>query len=777
MADGALPEKSPQFAPSCPARPSRPAFAGMNDNREFIAEFLVESVENLDQLDRDLLALEERPDDPDRVASIFRAVHTIKGNSGFFGFSKLGALTHSGEHLLGRLRDGKLSLDGRVTGSLYSMVDAVRSILRSIEETGAEGDHDFRELSRTLATVATAEAATARDAAASASSAMPASTPTPKPQSADEPAPTPPVLVAPLPVAPLPVAPAPAAPAPAAPAAAAPAAVTESTIRVDVGLLASILDLVGELVLARNQLRSIDTPDPAIQAVSQRINAVTTALQETAVKTRMQPIDHVFSKFPRTVRDLAVACGKEVQFQIDGADTELDRTLVESIRDPLTHLIRNAVDHGIEPPDVRAAAGKPRAGRLRLRAFQESGQVVIEVADDGAGIAVEAVRAKAVARGLVSADQAATLPEDRVLQFIFEPGFSTAAQVTSVSGRGVGMDVVRTNIEAISGTVDIHSVAGRGTTVRVRVPLTLAIVPALIVRCAGERFAIPQVAVTELVRLRSGAAGPRIEGLADAPVMRVRGRLVPVVFLDQFLGLRPAGTESRAEGTVVLIRVDDREFGLVVDGMKSAGAESRDLRDAASLSTIVVKPIGGLLAGLGIYSGASILGDGGLVLILDLRGVHRVARLPALDRAAETDTEPTAPPAARYLVCGTPAGHRVAVPLAEVVRLERHRRDQLQRVGSMAVVKRGTGFTPVADVDAVMGRPGSSADDSLSLVVVAGDESGLGLAVSSIVDVFAAESTLQPATGAGVAGILSLGGVATEVLDLRAARSCAAAGN
>ena len=737
----------------------------MNDNREFIAEFLVESVENLDQLDRDLLALEERPDDPDRVASIFRAVHTIKGNSGFFGFSKLGALTHSGEHLLGRLRDGKLSLDGRVTGSLYSMVDAVRSILRSIEETGAEGDHDFRELSRTLATVATAEAATARDAAASASSAMPASTPTPKPQSAGEPAPTPPA-----PTPPAPAAPAPAASAPAA-------AVTESTIRVDVGLLASILDLVGELVLARNQLRSIDTPDPAIQAVSQRINAVTTALQETAVKTRMQPIDHVFSKFPRTVRDLAVACGKEVQFQIDGADTELDRTLVESIRDPLTHLIRNAVDHGIEPPDVRAAAGKPRAGRLRLRAFQESGQVVIEVADDGAGIAVEAVRAKAVARGLVSADQAATLPEDRVLQFIFEPGFSTAAQVTSVSGRGVGMDVVRTNIEAISGTVDIQSVAGRGTTVRVRVPLTLAIVPALIVRCAGERFAIPQVAVTELVRLRPGAAGPRIEGLADAPVMRVRGRLVPVVFLDQFLGLRPAGTESRAEGTVVLIRVDDREFGLVVDGMKSAGAESRDLRDAASLSTIVVKPIGGLLAGLGIYSGASILGDGGLVLILDLRGVHRVARLPALDRAAETDTEPTAPPAARYLVCGTPAGHRVAVPLAEVVRLERHRRDQLQRVGSMAVVKRGTGFTPVADVDAVMGRPGSSADDSLSLVVVAGDESGLGLAVSSIVDVFAAESTLQPATGAGVAGILSLGGVATEVLDLRAARSCAAAGN
>jgi two-component system chemotaxis sensor kinase CheA len=326
--------------------------------------------------------------------------------------------------------------------------------------------------------------------------------------------------------------------------------------------------------------------------------------------------------------------------------------------------------------------------------------------------------------------------------------------------------------------VDIHSVAGRGTTVRVRVPLTLAIVPALIVRCAGERFAIPQVAVTELVRLRPGPAGPRIEGLADAPVMRVRGRLVPVVFLDQFLGLRPAGN-CREEGTVVLVRVDDREFGLVVDGMKSAGADSRDLRDAASLSTIVVKPIGGLLAGLGLYSGASILGDGGVVLILDLRGVHRIARLPAVDRAAEAEAEPTAPAAARYLVCGTPAGRRVAVPLADVVRLERYRRDELQRAGSQAVVRRGKGFTPVADIDRIMGSPAPAAvdADAVSLVVVAGDENGLGLAVSSILDVFAAESALQPATGTGIAGVLSLGGVATEVLDLRAARSCTAAGN
>jgi two-component system chemotaxis sensor kinase CheA len=468
----------------------------MSDNREFIEEFLVESGENLDQLDRDLIALEERPDDPQRLASIFRTVHTIKGNSGFFGFSKLGALTHSGEHLLGRLRDGKIRLNDRVTGTLYSMVDAVRSILNAIEATGVEGEQDFRELSQTLTAVAaedepepmpsplpTAPPASALQPEVTAPQPDP-SVPQREASAPDSPAP------AQTPAAQTPVAQGPAAQSPKGPASepakpALPAA--ETSIRVDVGLLASVLDLVGELVLARNELRSIEITDPALEGVIQRINTVTNSLQEAAVKTRMQPIEHVFNRFPRTVRDLAVACGREVQLVIDGADTELDRSLIESIRDPLTHLVRNAVDHGIESPADRQAKGKPRAGRLLLRAFHESGQVTIEVQDDGAGIPVEAVRAKAVARGLIDADTAALLPDDRVLQFIFEPGFSTAAQVTSVSGRGVGMDVVKTNIEAIGGTVDIASRPGLGTTVRVRVPLTLAIIPSLVVRCADER--------------------------------------------------------------------------------------------------------------------------------------------------------------------------------------------------------------------------------------------------------------------------------------------------
>ncbi|MEX0689289.1 MAG: chemotaxis protein CheA [Pirellulales bacterium] len=754
----------------------------MSDNSEFIGEFLVESTENLDQLDRDLLALEAEPGDPQRLASIFRTVHTIKGNSGFFGFSKLGALTHSGEHLLGRLREGKLSLDDRIAGTLYSMVDAVRSILRAIEATGTEGDQDFRELSRQLADVALEEAAAADSGRASEE--PPATEAIPAGSGAAAPAPTgegTPPADGPLPHAD--VAADVAADSPLESAApttrATPAAgqTVESTVRVDVDLLASILDLVGELVLARNELRSLETDDLAVQAVSQRINAVTNALQETAVKTRMQPVEHVFSRFPRTVRDLAKACGREVLFTIDGADTELDRTLIESIRDPLAHLIRNAVDHGIEPPALRLTAGKPRAGKLSLRAYNESGRVTIEVADDGAGIAVERVREKAVARGLVAAAAAAALTDDQVLQFIFEPGFSTAREVTSVSGRGVGMDVVRTNIEAIGGTVDIQSRRGVGTTVRVHVPLTLAIMPALVVHSAGQRFAIPQAAVNELVPVRRAGGESRIEGLADQPVIRIRGRLVPLVFLDEFLGLRPR-LAGRDEGTVVLVRADDREFGIVVDTSTRADEHPRgcrDLLESASLSTIVVKPIGAVLAGLGIYSGATVLGDGGVVLILDLRGVARVAELPPWQQRGAPDAQPPTgtPSGERYLVCRTRAGRRVALPLAEIVRLERFRARDVQVAGPRRLVRRADGFTPLEDADRLFdpdlppdGMP-ADAEAVLNLVVVRVAGGDVGIAVERIVDVLAAESPLQASlAGIGSAGTAAIGGLATEVIDL-----------
>jgi two-component system chemotaxis sensor kinase CheA len=738
---------------------------GKSDNEEFVQEFLVESTENLDQLDRDLIALEQVPGDEERLASIFRTVHTIKGNSGFFGFSKLGALTHSGEHLLGRLRDGKLSLDDRVTGSLYSMVDAVRSILRSIEATGAEGEQDFRELAQSLTAVAVGESDAGTPANKDAATVMAA------PPVVDAlPAVTPPVPVASPGDRPV-------------EQASAVRSAAENSIRVDVGLVASILDLVGELVLARNELRSIETDDPAVQAVVHRINTVTNALQETAVKTRLQPIEQVFSRFPRTVRDLAVACGKEVQLVIDGADTELDRTLIESIRDPLTHLVRNAVDHGIEAPAVREAAGKPRAGTLSLRAFNESGQVTIEVHDDGAGIGVDAVRSKAVSKGLVTAEAAALLPDDRILQFIFEPGFSTAAKVTAVSGRGVGMDVVKTNIEMIGGTVDLQSRAGQGTTIRVRVPLTLAIMPALIVRSSTERLAIPQSAVGELVPLRPDRDGPRIEGLEGAAVIRLRGRLVPVVFLDEFLRLRER-TACRENGTVVIVRVDGHEFGLVVDGVRSAGGPLKvaSAAEVASLTTVVVKSIGGLLSQAGIYAGATVLGDGRVVLILDLRGLVRTANLAPLEQPVdEAVGAVVASPDEgedRYIVCRTTAGRRIALPLAGVRRLESVAVSELQPLGARHVVHRGAAFTPVIDADSLLGSPAVLPSDSVQIVVLGEHVGGVGLAVRQILDVEAAGSPLQTVLASrGIVGSVSLGGIATEVLDLDSVVAASASGN
>ncbi len=771
----------------------------MSENEEFVREFLVESAENLDQLDQDLVALEENPRDPKRLASIFRTVHTIKGTSGFFGFAKLGAITHSGEHLLGQLRDGTIELNDRVTGALLTLVDAVRSILEEIEKTGCEGDSDFRELSQTLASVAE-EAAAVQQASNSSAivvtrlNALPVTQPTvPQTVQPQTSTPLPAATAIPLTIAQSAPADSPhvepeltqpvVAPAIAQRKASAPV-VGEASIRVDVGLLGSLVDLVGELVLARNQLQSTvnaDRPDvlnrpdllksdllkrPDLLKVVQRIHAVTGGLQSAVMKTRMQPIDQVLSKFPRIVRDLAVTCGKEVQLSIDGADTELDRSLIETIRDPLTHLVRNAVDHGIEPAAVRTSKGKPPAGRLSLRAFHESGRVTIEIKDDGGGIPVEAVRAKAIAKGLIGADEAGSLSDEQVLQFIFEPGFSTAAAVTDVSGRGVGMDVVKTNIEAIGGTVDISSQRDAGTTVRVRVPLTLAIIPALIVTCSGQRFAIPQAYVRELIALRAGLS-VAVEGLAGAPVMRVRGRLTPLVFLNALLDLsvQPSG-QSPLSGTVVIVRVDDYEFGLVVEGIASSG-------------DIVVKPIAGLIVSLGFYAGATVMGDGAVVLILDPRGIAQKEMIPTRpdhEHASDAST-PTPDQQPRYLLCETVLGRQIALPLEDVSRLEIFSPAQCEQAVGRTVVHRSGRLTALADIDDMLEGVSNKrswqglqvgAASSLTAVILAESLGDVGLRVKRIVEVVQSQSPLNCAfCAAGVLGTIAIGGRATEVIDVR----------
>jgi two-component system chemotaxis sensor kinase CheA len=758
----------------------------MADNEEFIAEFLIEASENLDQLDQDLIALEKQPDNPDRLGSIFRTVHTIKGTCGFFGFTKLSTVSHHGEHLLGLLRDGKLRFNKHLASLLLELVDAIRVFLSSIESTGTEGDVAFPELCQQLDA-----ACVLTDTAISDQVKEPTSSPTTDVEQGTHDiedtslnaAPTLKTEVASLADVTLPETDS---------LDRAPLTKTESinenirsansldaTIRVDVQLLDTIVDLVGELVLARNQLRTTVTDEPSLLDAVNRIHTVTGELQEVAMKTRMASIEQLFNKFPRIVRDVATACGKEVSLHVDGADTELDRTLIEKIRDPLTHLIRNAIDHGIEPVHTRRAADKPSSGQIFLRAFQESGQVTIEVSDDGAGISVDAVRKKAVESGLVTNDAAHDMSDERIFQFIFEPGFSTAHAVTNISGRGVGMDVVRTNIESIGGTIDISSQRGIGTVVRVRIPLTLAIIPALIVSSGNERLAIPQSYIQELVALREHGKSHVIEGLEGSPVLRLRDRLIPVVYLDRWLGLR-AWKERPTTGTVVVVKVDNHEFGLVVDAVTTAEDHTSHATETTGLWFIVVKAISSLLAPMGIYSGATVMGDGSVVLILDLRGITMSADIPAHTRrggdlqSTSEELSEFVKESARYLVCETHYGRRVAVPLNQVQRLENFLQSEIDPAGDSCFVKRDGELTQLIDPDRILHTSErlekEPTDSSIVGVILPHELGNKAIAVRRIIDVETGHGSLEKtATKSGLLGTLLVGDSATEVLDIIAA--------
>jgi len=442
-----------------------------------------------------------------------------------------------GENLLSRLRDGQLALTPEITTALLSMVDAVRQMLKAIQSTGQDGDADYPELRERLSQLLNPSSDASPATSGVSANVAPSSPETPTESRADDKSETPPASQKEEPASETAAAPE-SRPRDAAP----------ETIRVAVNLLDKVMTLVGELVLARNQLLQFTKTleNPSLHAVSQRLNLIATELQEEVMKTRMQPIGNIWAQFPRTVRDVALGCGKQVNIEMEGKETELDKTIIEAIKDPLTHLVRNSVDHGIELPEERVKTKKNPVGRLILRAFHEGGQVNIEISDDGAGLDTERIRKKAVERAVITAEQATRMSEREVFNLIFLPGFSTAEKVTNVSGRGVGMDVVKTNVERIGGTVDVQSTRGRGTTVRVKIPLTLAIIPALVVTCGGDRYAIPQVSLLELVRLAPGQAGSGIEMVHGAPVHRLRGRLLPLVYLER--ELNAAATREQAAG-------------------------------------------------------------------------------------------------------------------------------------------------------------------------------------------------------------------------------------
>jgi two-component system, chemotaxis family, sensor kinase CheA len=528
----------------------------MSDDEAIVKEFLIESYENLDRLDQDLVVLEKDPANRDTLSSVFRTIHTIKGTSGFLAFNQLEAVTHAGESLLSRLRDGLLPLDAEITTALLATVDAVREMLKSIEASGKEGERNDQDLISKLARLLEPQAISPPSEATPAKT-EPAATPSEQPvpnlgdilikrgaakvsdvhaaveqQKSGDPRHVGEILVEKGTVKSQDI-----VEALNAQQQARGQSASDSTIRIDVGQLDRLMNRVGELVLLRNQIVQYtnSTEDSELLGTSQRLNLLTTELQESVMKTRMQPIGNIWSKFPRTVRDVALGCGKQVRIEMEGKETELDKTIIEAIKDPLTHLVRNAVDHGVETPELRRASGKDPEGCLSLRAFHEGGQVIIEVTDDGAGLDCEKLRKKAIQKGLITPDQAARMGEREITNLIFLPGFSTAEKVTNVSGRGVGMDVVKTNIERIGGTVDLQSMPGHGSTVRMKIPLTLAIIPALIVTSAGDRYAIPQVSLLELVRLEGDQACRGIEMVDGAPVHRLRGRLLPLVYLNREL--------------------------------------------------------------------------------------------------------------------------------------------------------------------------------------------------------------------------------------------------
>jgi len=725
-----------------------------------INEFIVESYENLDQLDQDLVGLEQNPGEVSILSSIFRTIHTIKGTCGFIGFSKLESVAHVGENLLSKLRDGELTLNPPITSALLAMVDAIRQMLSCIEESQNEGDVDYSELIETLTTLLKGESS--KTAPVPAESAPPAEAVVTSEEAApvSQEEPTAEVVV------------------PEAKKEESPAkpdelsggvekkqenrSMADTNIRVDVKLLDQLMNLVGELVLARNQIMQFGDQgqDPVFAATTQHLNLVTTELQEGVMKTRMQPIGNVWNKFPRVVRDLATSCGKKIRLEMEGKETELDKTLIEAIKDPLTHIVRNSADHGIESPEARIAAGKPEEGVLKLRAFHEGGQVNIEIIDDGGGINPEKIKKKALEKNVITQEQAGRMSDRELINLVFAAGFSMAAKVTNVSGRGVGMDVVKTNIEKIGGTVDIQSKYGEGTTLKIKIPLTLAIIPALTVMTGGDRYAIPQVNLLELVLLEGEQAVKSVEFIQGAPVYRLRGHLLPLIYLHDELKVEKKNDNDKVN--IVVLQADERQFGLVVE-------EVRDTEE------IVVKPLSQQLKGIPAFSGSTIMGDGKVALILDVMGLAQSARVVTqnrerarLETSGKEDGKTT--DKQTLLIFGLGENGRMAIPLSMVARLEEFKRSDIEKSGEQEVVQYRGEIMPLICLSKILlGKATSANKETLQAIVYTQNGRSVALVADKILDIVEENITVERGSNRkGTLGTVVVQGMVTDLLDAEA---------
>ncbi len=743
---------------------------------DLIAEFLTESNESLSQLDIELIELEQRPDDPELLGNIFRLVHTIKGTCGFLGLARLEKLAHSAENVLGKFRDRELTVTPDSVSLILQAIDGIKAILLSLENDGEEPAGDDAGLIAKLDACAAGALEAAPEVTAVANDTV-------GPVDADDEAMMPEPAADPAVVALHPVegaaagaddeaesdaglepavaeatdAPAETSPDPAAAKGDKPkdSAVSNQSIRVNVELLETLMTTVSELVLTRNQLLQIlrNEKDSAFSAPLQRLNQVTSEIQEGVMKTRMQPIGNAWSKLPRIVRDLSREMGKKITLDMRGQETELDRQVLELIKDPLTHMVRNSADHGIETPEQRLAAGKPEGGTIRLNAYHEGGHIIIQIADDGKGLPVERLRAKAIASGLVEPEEAAAMTDQQVHQLIFHAGLSTAEQVTNVSGRGVGMDVVRTNIEQIGGTIDLKSAEGEGTTFTIKIPLTLAIVSALIVEAGGERFAIPQISVVELVR--SAGETQRIERINGAAVLRLRDRLLPLVSLRDILGLPNTSEDRESDRYIVVTQVGANSFGIIVDRVFDT-------------EEIVVKPVARFLRDIDAFSGNTILGDGSVIMILDPNGLaNRTVGMglndqpgaAAGERNAGNDSESTS-----LLLFRAGQGAPKAVPLSLVARLEDIPVDSIEVTDGRPVVQYRGEIMPLVTCD-----PGMSmrSEGKQSILVFADRQRVMGLMVEEILDIVDTVLDVEhTSTQPGLIGSAVVAGKTTEVIDV-----------
>src|SRR6266481_6347027 len=641
---------------------------------DLLREFLTETSESLDTVDNQLVRFEQDPNNAKILDNIFRLVHTIKGTCGFLGLPRLEALAHAGETLMGKFRDG-MPVTSEAVSLILASIDRIKEILAGLEATEAEPEGDDQDLIVKLqAMVEQGMAAAAMKPAVEQGTLVaqtlqrqlrPGEVPLDELERAFRETAT---EVAPEPAA----APEQRAASPKQEKPGPKKAIAESetsegdrvanqSIRVNVDTLEHLMTMVSELVLTRNQLLEISrrNEDTEFKVPLQRLSNVTAELQEGVMKTRMQPIGNAWQKLPRIVRDLSGELGKQIELEMHGADTELDRQVLDLIKDPLTHMVRNSADHGLETPAERLACGKPEQGTIRLSAYHEGGHIIICIADNGRGLNTERIKAKAVANGLVSEAELEKMTEAQIHKFIFAPGFSTAATVTSVSGRGVGMDVVRTNIDQIGGTIEVKSTPGEGSSFTIRIPLTLAIVSALIVEVASDRFAIPQLAVVELVRAQSNSEH-KIERIKDAPVLRLRDKLLPLIHLQSLLKMNNGAANEPENGFIVVTQVGNQTFGIVVDAVFHT-------------EEIVVKPMSTRLRHISMFSGNTILGDGSVIMIIDPNGIAKtVGGTGGQHTAEEVDTKPhgSTEEATSLLIFRAGSAQPKAVPLSLVTRLE-----------------------------------------------------------------------------------------------------------